>query len=68
MHLTGCPENSGKLKLPLPTADSLDIWCDMTKLAKRFWESVESHELISREFAAIANRNAEIVGQASRVT
>ena len=61
LHLTECPENSGKLKLPLPTADSLDIWCDMTKLAKRFWESVGSHELISREFAAIANRNAEIV-------
>ena len=57
-----------ELELPLPNAESLDIWRDMTKIAKGFWESVGSHELISRGFKAIANRNAEIVGQASRLT
>jgi hypothetical protein len=57
-----------ELELPLPNAESLDIWRDMTKIAKGFWESAGSHELISRGFKAIANRNAEIVGQASRLT
>jgi hypothetical protein len=53
-----------ELELPLPNAESLDIWRDMTKIAKGFWESAGSHALISREFQAIASRNAEIVGQA----
>jgi hypothetical protein len=52
-----------ELEPPLPNADSLDIWSDMTKLASSFWESVGNHKLISGEFAAIANRNAEIVVQ-----
>ena len=54
-----------ELELPLPNADSLDIWRDMTMLAKRFWASTASHELISPGFRAIAHRNAEIVGQAA---
>jgi hypothetical protein len=57
-----------EFELPLPNADSLDIWRDMTKIAKGFWESVGSHGLISRGFKLIANRNAEIVGQASKLT
>lgn len=57
-----------ELELPLPNADSLDIWRDMTMLAKRFWESAASHELISPAFRVIAHRNAGIVGQASRLS
>jgi serine/threonine protein kinase HipA of HipAB toxin-antitoxin module len=58
---------SREFEPPLPNADSLDIWRDMTNIAKGFWESVGRHELISRGFKVIANRNAEIVGQASRL-
>jgi hypothetical protein len=54
-----------EMELPLPNADSLDIWRDMTILARRFWESAADHELISPAFRAIARRNAEIVGQAA---
>lgn len=57
-----------ELELPLPTADSLDIWHDMTILARRFWESAAGHELISPAFRAIAHRNAEIVGQVMRLS
>ncbi len=57
-----------ELELPLPTAESLDIWPNMTKIAKRFWESAAGHELISPAFRAIAHRNAEIVGQAARLS
>jgi len=57
-----------ELEPPLPNADSLDIWQEMTAIARGFWESAGSHELISPGFKAIAHCNAEIVGRASRLT
>lgn len=42
----------------MPTADSLEIWGQMADLAQGYWRAVASHELVTREFADIALRNA----------
>ena len=58
---------SKNIELPLPNADSLDIWRAMTALAKSYWEQVATHQLVSEEFAGIARRNAAIIGDAARL-
>ena len=51
--------------LPLPNADSLDIWPDIAGIAMRYWTAVASHRLISPEFSGIAMRNSDLVRRAA---
>ena len=52
-------------ELPLPNADSLDIWQDTAGIAIRYWTAVASHRLISPEFSGIAMRNSDRVRRAA---
>jgi hypothetical protein len=47
-----------RFEVPLPTAENLGIWRQITGLTLQYWREVALHELITKEFADIALRNA----------
>lgn len=52
------------MEVPVPTADSLDIWAETVSLGIEFWGTVAAHPKISASFAELARANAGILRQA----